>query len=80
MLDPNNAPIMTRREIIATAALQGLLANSAHGKLSDLAENSGEQEPWLFQDMAEVAAAMADALIEKLDKRLPDDLIERMNK
>lgn len=53
----------SRRERIATAALQGLLA-------SDTAQNGVQQDPWSNhpEDAAARATRLADALIAELDK------------
>jgi hypothetical protein len=62
----SDAKAISVRTYIATAALQGLLANSEHGKLSDLAEDEGDI--WMPDDLAKVAVMCADALIERLNK------------
>lgn len=54
-----------RRERIATAALQGLLAGSS---LKDAWDNDGISEEQLSSLVAQVACGYADALIAELDR------------
>lgn len=54
-----------RRERIATAAMQGLLASeTAHAEIRNVSATLAEAQ----QNMAKAAVGLADALIKKLDE------------
>lgn len=56
------------RTYIATAALQGLLARAPVSEDESLEGMSTGNNSWPFEDAADVAVKMADALIERLNK------------
>jgi len=57
---------LTKRELFASTAMQGLLANYDEEKLSELSEWVGVRAE---QALAEMSVELADALIEALNKK-----------
>lgn len=66
--DPSHTRGMTKRELIAMHALQGLLAN---GQLFDWLSARGHNADQSSAQIAEGAVRSADALLAELSKAVP---------